>query len=466
MHVVDVASVTTCAKDISSILFKEASLNLLDMGIVKRISPLSLQLLKSTDHRIIGARQKLFFFDPASKGSCFFEPRGARIYNKLIDYLKEEYVRRGYNEVITPNIYSCNLWETSGHWDHYKDNMIRFQLGEFEHSLKPMNCPGHCLMFKKQDTLTSDQLPVRWADFGVLHRNELSGTLYGLSRGRKFQQDDAHIFCTPEQIQSEVKDCLTFARDVYQMFGFKVEFKLSLRPEQFLGEAENWDLAEESLRRALEDMSLPYEEEKFEGAFYGPKIDLNVRDCRDKPIQCATVQLDFQLPQRFDLTYKDLNTNKVKRPVIIHRAILGSLERFIAILAEHYEGKWPFWMSPLQAIFIPVHANFNNYTREICEDMRLAGHWVDCDISTDRMNAKLRNALLAPYNLTCIIGQREFDSNCVTCRLSLKDKSKSTSTIHNLIIDKDKLRAYFSEFETRRVDRADIELMRLEKSRQ
>lgn len=432
------------------------------MGIGRRIAPMSLNLLKETDHRIIGAKQKLFFFDPASKGSCFFEPRGARIHNKLVNYLKQEYILRGYNEVITPNVYSCRLWQTSGHWDHYEDNMIKFQLGESEHSLKPMNCPGHCLMFKKQGTLTSDQLPVRWADFGVLHRNELTGTLHGLSRLRKFQQDDAHIFCTPDQIQAEVINCITFARDVYQMFGFTIEFRLSLRPEQFLGDPENWDLAEQSLKSALESMGLSFEEEKFEGAFYGPKIDLIVRDGRDKPIQCATVQLDFQLPQRFDLTYKDLDSNQTKRPVIIHRAILGSIERFIAILAEHYEGKWPFWLSPLQAIVIPVHENFNSYAREVCNRMRLDGLWIDCDIGNDRMNAKLRNAILTPYNLTCIVGERENNSNSVTCRLSYKDESKSTSRVHNLTIESDKLRNYLCDFEARRVDRADIELMRLE----
>lgn len=464
----------------------------------KILKNFKLQNVPDTDHRVIGARQNLYFFDGEnSHGSCFYGPRGARIYNKLVEYLRDEYKRRGYYEVITPNMYHCRLWENSGHWEHYKENMIRFQLAESEYSLKPMNCPGHCLMFKYQDTKRSHELPVRWADFGVLHRNELSGVISGLTRARKFQQDDAHIFCTPEQVEDEVLDCLSFANDVYGNFGFSFDLELSLRPEKYLGSSELWDEAEQSLRVALQKSSIPWVERKFEGAFYGPKIDMIVKDNRQRSHQCATIQLDFQLPSRFELEYHDNESNELKRPVIIHRAILGSVERFIAMLAENHLGRWPFWLSPLQAQVVPVHENFNEYAEHVSQEFRKLGFWVDCDLQDARFNAKIRDASLMPYNVVLIVGENEQNERNVTCRIVSNPTMESTksskttkttptgtlssasniieeqqhqdepinregkSSVHNLRVPLDQLKEHFANFERNHVDRADIELLSL-----
>lgn len=390
---------------------------------MKHVSKISKQwaVLPLRDHRAIGVKQRLYFLNELSHGSCFFLPRGAHIYNKLVDYLKSQYRQRGYEEVITPNIYDCRLWQASGHWKHYEHNMIKFKLsGDKEYSLKPMNCPGHCLMYKEQQSsITDARLPIRWADFGVLHRNELSGTLSGLTRVRRFQQDDAHIFCRPDQIESEVRGCLQFAQHVYTKFNFDFDIRLSLRPESFMGSLEQWNEAENGLRQALDSAKLNWTEQENEGAFYGPKIDLIVRDTRDRSHQCATIQLDFQLPEKFDLLYKDTSRqNTFKRPVIVHRAILGSMERFIAMVAENCDGRWPFWLSPLQAVIIPIHANLNSYAQEIHDQLRAENFWVDCDLSKDlKLNGKLREALLTRYNLIIIVGNEEANTRTVTCRV-------------------------------------------------
>lgn len=384
-----------------------------------------LKKLNTTDHRLIGAKQKLFFFHELSQGSCFWEPRGAYIYNKLVDYLRDHYKRRHYEEIITPNIYDCRLWETSGHWDHYANNMIKFKISERDFSLKPMNCPGHCVMFKNQGKLTSDKLPIRWADFGVLHRNELSGSLIGLTRVRRFQQDDAHIFCTPDQVEAEVAGCLDFANEVYGDFGFSFDVALSLRPEKYLGEPELWDKAENSLRAALDKAKLNWIEQKNEGAFYGPKIDMIVKDAHERSQQCATIQLDFQLPQRFDLVFKDIKTNETLRPVMIHRAILGSLERFIAMIAENHGGRWPFWLSPLQAIIIPVHEKFNDYARQLTDRLKELNFMVDCEVEFEQtLNAKIREAELTRYNYILVVGNKELENNSVTVRVYHEGKPR------------------------------------------
>lgn len=409
------------------------------------------------DHRIIGKKQRLFFFDSLSQGSCFFEPRGARIYNKLVDFLREEYQKRNYDEVITPNIYDSQLWKTSGHWDFYQNNMMKFDVSRYEYTLKPMNCPGHCLMFKKQPLRRNNELPVRWADFGVLHRNELSGSLSGLVRVRKFQQDDAHIFCTPEQVQTEVASCLSFASDVYKRFGFSYNLKLSLRPEKYLGSSDLWDSAEHSLRAALKEAEVGWEEQKFEGAFYGPKIDLQVKDFHDRAYQCATIQLDFQLPERFELTYKDSASKELLRPVIIHRAIFGSIERFIAMIAENSAGRWPFWLSPLQAQVIPIHPNLNQAAQDICDDFRRSGFWVDVDLRADAtLNAKVREAQLLPYNLVMIVGEKELKSNSVNLRL--KDESSSTK-LTKLEIPIEELKQKMGQFERLKINDAGSALL-------
>uniref|UniRef100_A0A4W4E5V5 threonine--tRNA ligase n=1 Tax=Electrophorus electricus TaxID=8005 RepID=A0A4W4E5V5_ELEEL len=312
---------------------------------------------KNRDHRKIGKDQELFFFHDLSPGSCFFLPRGAYIYNTLTEFIREEYWRRGFQEVASPNIYNSKLWETSGHWQHYSENMFSFPVEQDVFALKPMNCPGHCLMFSHRPR-SWRELPLRLADFGVLHRNELSGTLTGLTRVRRFQQDDAHIFCTVEQIESEMKGCLDFLRCVYDVFGFSFQLHLSTRPEKFLGDITLWNEAEEVL---LNEFGEPWKLNPGDGAFYGPKIDIKIKDAIGRYHQCATIQLDFQLPIRFNPP----TVVAQARPVIIHRAILGSVERMIAILTENYAGKWPLWLSPHQVMVVPVNPSLEEYASKV-----------------------------------------------------------------------------------------------------
>ncbi|KAG1680539.1 Threonine--tRNA ligase, cytoplasmic [Nymphon striatum] len=383
------------------------------------------------DHRKIGRDQELFFFHELSPGSCFFQPRGAHIYNTLIDFIKSEYHIRGFKEVISPNMYNSKLWEISGHWQHYSDNMFIIDVEKEKFGLKPMNCPGHCLMFDHRPR-SWRELPLRLADFGVLHRNELSGTLTGLTRVRRFQQDDAHIFCTIEQISNEVKGCLDFLKKVYEVFGFTFQLKLSTRPEKFLGEIEVWNNAEKALADSLDTMSSNWKLNPGDGAFYGPKIDITVMDALKRHHQCATIQLDFQLPIRFNLNYINETGDKV-HPVIIHRAILGSVERMIAILTENFAGKWPFWLSPRQCIVIPVGPMFNDFAVQVCEMIKKPRF--ECDVDTDAgdtMNKKIRNAQLAQYNFILVVGEKEQNSNTVNVR-TRDNKVHGEVTIEDVI---------------------------------
>ncbi|XP_058398281.1 threonine--tRNA ligase 2, cytoplasmic isoform X2 [Diceros bicornis minor] len=355
---------------------------------------------KNRDHRKIGKEQELFFFHDLSPGSCFFLPRGAFIYNTLMDFIREEYHQRNFTEVLSPNMYNSKLWEASGHWQHYSENMFTFDIEKDAFALKPMNCPGHCLMFAHRPR-SWREMPIRFADFGVLHRNELSGTLSGLTRVRRFQQDDAHIFCTVEQIEEEIKGCLQFLQSVYSTFGFSFQLNLSTRPENFLGEIELWDEAEKQLQNSLMEFGKPWKMNPGDGAFYGPKIDIKIKDAIGRYHQCATIQLDFQLPIRFNLTYVSKDGDDKKNPVIIHRAILGSVERMIAILSENYGGKWPFWLSPRQV------------SNEFFEEGFMAD--VDLDHSCT-LNKKIRNAQLAQYNFILVVGEKEKTNNAVNVR--------------------------------------------------
>lgn len=349
------------------------------------------------DHRKIGREQELYFFHELSPGSCFFQPRGAHIYNILMDFIKKEYRKRGFQEVISPNMYNAKLWQTSGHWEHYSENMFHFEIEKETFALKPMNCPGHCLMFDNR-VRSWRELPLRFADFGVLHRNELSGALTGLTRVRRFQQDDAHIFCTPEHIEKEITGCLQFLDHVYTTFGFSYNLVLSTRPENYLGELETWNLAEKSLTDSLNGFGKEWKINEGDGAFYGPKIDITITDALKRPHQCATIQLDFQLPIRFNLSFVSESGDK-KRPVIIHRAILGSVERQIAILTENYAGKWPFWLSPRQIMVVPVGPQFDDYADVVRQKLHEANFMVESDTDDgDTMNKKIRNAQLAQFN--------------------------------------------------------------------
>uniref|UniRef100_A0A674KFU2 threonine--tRNA ligase n=1 Tax=Terrapene triunguis TaxID=2587831 RepID=A0A674KFU2_9SAUR len=371
---------------------------------------------RNRDHRKIGKEQELFFFHDLSPGSCFFLPKGAFLYNTLMDFIREEYHRRNFTEVVSPNIYNSKLWEASGHWQHYSENMFSFDVEKETFALKPMNCPGHCLMFAHRPR-SWREMPIRLADFGVLHRNELSGTLSGLTRVRRFQQDDAHIFCTMEQIEEEMKGCLNFLKTVYAVFGFTFQLHLSTRPENFLGEVEIWDHAEKQLQNSLNDFGEPWKLNPGDGAFYGPKIDIKIKDAIGRYHQCATIQLDFQLPIRFNLTYVGKDSDDKKRPVIIHRAILGSVERMIAILAENYGGKWPFWLSPRQVMVVPVGPTCEKYAQQVCHEFFEAGFMADVDLDHScTLNKKIRNAQLAQYNFILVVGEKEKANNAVNVR--------------------------------------------------
>lgn len=364
------------------------------------------------DHRRLGKELDLFFFHEYSPGSCFFLPNGAYLYNKLVDFLREEYKARGFQEVITPNIFSTDLWKESGHYDNYKDNI--FMIENENMALKPMNCPGHCVMFKSSDH-SFRELPLRYADFGVLHRNELSGALTGLTRVRRFQQDDAHIFCTKSQVKEEIKGCLDFLKHVYGVFKFKFELYLSTRPEKYIGEIAEWNEAEKALQSAIEEVGFDYTINEGDGAFYGPKIDIILQDALGRKNQCATIQLDFQLPQRFKLKFRNSEGN-LDTPVIIHRAILGSLERFIAILVENYGKKLPFWLNPRQLKVISI-AN-EEYTEKVREIFKEYKSEIVKDNNT--VNKNIRNAIVEGYSLVCMIGEKEASENKINLRFNDK----------------------------------------------
>lgn len=378
---------------------------------------------REMDHRKIGRELGLFFFNKYSTGSCFWLPEGAHVYNKLIEYLRSEYKQRGFKEVITPNIYSIDLWKESGHYENYKENIYMVENGEF--GLKPMNCPGHCLIFRHGEH-TFRELPIRYADFGVLHRNECTGSLTGLSRVRRFQQDDGHIFCTRAQIEDEIAGCIDFLKSVYTVFGFDYELLLSTRPEKYIGKAEEWDHAEEALRNAIVNSGHGYTLNEGDGAFYGPKIDVILKDAFGRRVQCATVQLDFQLPQRFNLKYTGLN-GETETPVIIHRAILGSLERMISILLESFGKKLPFWLSPRQIAIVPIQTS--EYVEKVAE--RLRGFELRVfDKAGVSLNKNIRLAETTGYKIVCVIGKKEAENEEINVRMG---KSNLNMSLDNFI---------------------------------
>jgi len=368
------------------------------------------------DHRKVGTDQDLFFFHTLSPGSAFFLPHGTIIYNRLVNLMKAEYWKRGFQEVITPNIYNTKLWEISGHGQHYAENMFQTEIESQKFAMKPMNCPGHCLLFDIRPR-SWRELPLRMADFGVLHRNEISGALSGLTRVRRFQQDDAHIFCTSDQVQGEIRSCLDFMSHIYSIFGFSFDLKLSTRPDKFIGDKDTWDKAEAQLTQCLNEFGHGWELNPGDGAFYGPKIDITIKDALRRSIQCATIQLDFQLPERFNLLYNSGDGDDKIRPVMIHRAILGSVERMIAILTEHTAGKWPFWLSPRQAAIVPVDPVFNDYAEKIRQRLHDEGFVAFADtVDGNTLNKKIRNNQLAQYNFILVVGEKELMNGTVNVR--------------------------------------------------
>ncbi|KAJ2996230.1 threonyl-tRNA synthetase [Globomyces sp. JEL0801] len=384
------------------------------------------------DHRKLGIEQELFFFNELSPGSAFFLPHGTRIYNTLVDLQRSEYRKRGFHEVITPNMYNTKLWKISGHYANYAENMFTLPIEKEEFALKPMNCPGHCLMFGLRER-SYRELPLRLADFGVIHRNEASGALSGLTRVRRFQQDDAHIFCRLDQLGVEMDAVLEFIKYIYDLFGFTFYMKLSTRPEKYLGEIETWDKAEELLRDALVRFDQPWELNPGDGAFYGPKIDIVLSDALRRRHQCATIQLDFQLPERFNLEYRtDDPENQFARPVMIHRAVLGSVERMVAILTENFGGLWPFWLSPRQIMVIPIAAAYNDYCQEVQQTLHDAGLFVESDLSGDMFKKKIRNAEIAHWNFIFVVGADEESSRSVNCRNRDDPNSKNRGVVRSL----------------------------------
>ncbi|NXQ13222.1 SYTM protein, partial [Peucedramus taeniatus] len=366
------------------------------------------------DHRRIGKDQELFFFHKFSPGSCFFLPRGAHVYNTLVEFIRSEYRARGFSEVVTPNLFSPRLWELSGHWQHYSPHIFSVPATPETLSLKPMNCPAHCLMFAHRPR-SWRELPLRLADFGVLHRNEPPGTLTGLTRVRRFQQDDAHIFCTLEQLESEIDSSLDFIRKVYTVLGFSFRLALATRPDGFLGDPETWDRAEQQLERSLQNFGQPWELSPGDGAFYGPKIDIRIRDALGRHHQCGTIQLDFQMPERFELEYA-----RAGRGVRI--GVEGQKQGWeggsgLGWRDKNRAGGGPLWLSPLQAMVIPQTPEVEDYAREVQAVLRRGGLLADLDGDPGTtLSRKIRRAQLAHYNFQLVVGRREREHGTVSVR--------------------------------------------------
>jgi threonyl-tRNA synthetase len=368
------------------------------------------------DHRRLGRELDLFLFDPIAPASPFFLPKGAIVYANLVNFVRQLYQRYGYQEVITPEIYSTDLWKRSGHYDHYLENMFIIHSGEREYGVKPMNCPAHALVYASQ-LHSYRELPLRLADFGRLHRFELSGATHGLTRVRTFSQDDAHIFCTPEQILSEVQGFIAMLMESYRTFGFEEpKVMLSLRPEKHVGSEEMWDRAEAELEAVLRQSGLDYEPKPGEGAFYGPKIDFFVPDAIGREWQLGTVQLDFSLPERFDLEYIAEDGSQ-QRPVVLHRAMLGSVDRFLGVLIEHYAGAFPLWLAPVQAVVIPIADRHLPYADDVASRLRAEGLRVEVNAKSERMNAKIRDAQMQKVPYMLVVGDREAEANAAAVRL-------------------------------------------------
>ncbi len=377
------------------------------------------------DHRKLGRELGLFHFSEVSPGAAFWTGAGTSVYNALVALSREMGSERGYTEVKTPLIYDAELWKTSGHWGKYRENMFTVQVEEREMGVKPMNCPGHAHLFKSSRHSYRD-LPVRYSEPGLLHRNEASGVLHGLLRVRHFAQDDAHIFCTEEQVQEEVAGCLEFAFATYRLFDFDVRLELSTRPEQRVGDDELWDRAEQALTSALDSQGLAYELNPGDGAFYGPKVDMHMTDSLGRSWQLGTVQLDYNMPARFELSYTGAD-NAEHRPVMIHRALFGSYERFIGIMLEHYAGELPVWLAPVQAIVLPISERVGDYAAGVYERLRAAGLRVELDERGESVGRKIREAELRKIPNMLVLGEREAADGMVSLRQHGKGDAGSLS---------------------------------------
>ncbi len=374
-----------------------------------------LEEAKRRDHRKIGRELDLFSFsDEVGAGFPIWHPKGAILRTVLEDFERKEHLKRDYDIVVGPQILKSELWQRSGHYENYRENMYFTEVDEQSYGIKPMNCLSHMMIYKSQLRSYRD-LPLRFFELGTVHRHERAGVLHGLMRVRCFTQDDAHILCTPEQLDAEIKGVISFVNDVMAIFGFEYEMELSTRPEKSIGSDSDWEQATEALLSALKDSGRPYEINEGDGAFYGPKIDIKLRDCLDRRWQCATIQCDFTLPERFDLTYVASDGER-KRPIMVHRVILGSIERFIGVLIEHFAGSFPLWISPVQAIIVTVTDSQVPYAQDVYRKLRNAGIRVERDVRNEKLSFKIREAQLLKIPYMLVIGDKEVEQGVVTPR--------------------------------------------------
>ena len=369
---------------------------------------------KKRDHRKLGKELGLFMMHEAGPGFPFFLPKGMVLKNTLLDYWREIHRKAGYVEISSPVILNRSLWETSGHWDHYKNNMYTTVIDGEDYAIKPMNCPGGVLVYASEPRSYRD-LPLRMGELGLVHRHEKSGQLHGLMRVRCFTQDDAHIFMTPEQIKDEIKGVAGLINEVYSLFGFQYHVELSTRPEDSMGSDEDWEMATDALRSALDELQLPYVVNEGDGAFYGPKIDFHLVDCIGRTWQCGTIQLDFQLPQRFKLEYVGADGEK-HRPIMIHRVVFGSIERFIGILIEHFAGAFPTWLAPVQVKVLPISDKYMDYAQNVLNKLTEAGIRAEVDTRAEKIGYKIREAQTAKIPYMLVVGQKEEEENTVSVR--------------------------------------------------
>lgn len=369
---------------------------------------------KKRDHRKLGKELSLFALMDEGPGFPFFLPKGMIVRNELISFWREVHTKAGYNEISSPLMLNRSLWERSGHWDHYKDNIYATVIDDVDYAIKPMNCPGGILVYQTEMHSYRD-LPLRLGELGVVHRHELSGALHGLMRVRCFTQDDAHIFMTPEQVKEEIKGVVTLIDSIYHQFGFKYHIELSTMPEDHMGEKAVWDAATESLAEAITELGMKYILNEGDGAFYGPKLDFHLEDSIGRTWQCGTIQLDFQMPERFELEYTGPDGEK-HRPVMIHRTALGSIERFIGVLIEHFAGAFPTWLAPVQVKMIPVSAKYNDYAKEVAGRLLSEGVRVESDFRPEKMGYKIREAQLQKIPYMLVIGEKEMESGSVAVR--------------------------------------------------
>ena len=369
---------------------------------------------KKRDHRKLGRELGLFMMHDAGPGFPFFLPKGMVLKNTLMEYWREIHKKAGYVEISTPIMLNRSLWETSGHWDHYKNNMYTTVIDEQDFAIKPMNCPGGVLVYASEPRSYRD-LPLRMGEIGLVHRHEKSGQLHGLMRVRCFNQDDAHIFMTPEQIKEEIKGVARLINEVYTLFGFQYHVELSTRPEDSMGSDEDWEMATEGLRGALDELGLDYVVNEGDGAFYGPKIDFHLVDAIGRTWQCGTIQLDFQLPQRFELEYQGADGEK-HRPIMIHRVAFGSIERFIGILIEHFAGAFPTWLAPVQVKVLPISDKFAEYGESVRKQLDEAGIRVELDTRSEKIGYKIREAQMQKIPYMLIVGQKEQEEGLVAVR--------------------------------------------------